>query len=55
VPYRQPAYRYLGYRLGSFPEAEAWAAECLSLPLGPDLTPELVDVICAKVLEAVNA
>ena len=34
----QPAYSELGHREGDFPEAEAWARECLSLPLFAELT-----------------
>ncbi len=38
----QPAYRELGYGAGSFPEAERQAAEVLSLPMYPELPPQLV-------------
>src|SRR5512132_1964309 len=34
----QPAWRHLGYAPGDLPVTEAWAAECLSLPLYPELT-----------------
>ncbi len=34
----QPAWRHLGYGRGDLPATEAWAAECLSLPLYPELT-----------------
>jgi dTDP-4-amino-4,6-dideoxygalactose transaminase len=33
----QPAYRALGWKPGDFPQAEAYYAECLSLPLYPGL------------------
>lgn len=36
-PHLQAAYRDLGYGPGSFPVAEAWAAEGLSLPLFPGM------------------
>jgi dTDP-4-amino-4,6-dideoxygalactose transaminase len=35
----QSAFRYLGYRPGDFPVAEAAAASMISLPLHPHLTP----------------
>ena len=34
----QPAWRHLGQGRGDLPATEAWAAECLSLPLYPELT-----------------
>jgi dTDP-4-amino-4,6-dideoxygalactose transaminase len=34
----QPAYRHLGHGPGDFPEAEAWARECISLPMFPQLS-----------------
>ncbi|GLI02036.1 DegT/DnrJ/EryC1/StrS family aminotransferase [Phytohabitans aurantiacus] len=34
----QPAYEFLGYQRGDLPATEAWADECLSLPLYPELT-----------------
>jgi dTDP-4-amino-4,6-dideoxygalactose transaminase len=36
------AYRHLAGRKGAFLEAEAWAAECFSLPLYPELTSEQI-------------
>ncbi len=33
----QPAFRHLGYARGDLPATEAWAAECLSLPIYPEL------------------
>jgi dTDP-4-amino-4,6-dideoxygalactose transaminase len=41
VPY-QPAYSYLGYRRGAFPVAEELFANCVSLPIYPELTEEQV-------------
>ncbi|HEV8129354.1 MAG TPA: DegT/DnrJ/EryC1/StrS family aminotransferase, partial [Candidatus Eisenbacteria bacterium] len=42
----QPAYAELGHREGDFPEAEAWARECLSLPMFAELLPaQLEEVI----------
>ncbi len=34
----QPILGHLGYQAGDFPEAEAWADECMSLPSHPLLT-----------------
>jgi dTDP-4-amino-4,6-dideoxygalactose transaminase len=45
----QPAYANLGHRRGEFPQAEAWAAECLTLPLYPELTEAQQDRIVASV------
>jgi dTDP-4-amino-4,6-dideoxygalactose transaminase len=45
----QPAYASLGHKRGEFPVAEAWADECLSLPLYPELTDEQQDRIVAAV------
>jgi dTDP-4-amino-4,6-dideoxygalactose transaminase len=45
----QPAYEFLGHKRGEFPQAEAWAAECLSLPIYPELTEVQLDRIVAEV------
>jgi dTDP-4-amino-4,6-dideoxygalactose transaminase len=36
----QPAYAYLGHPPGSFPNAEKFAASCISLPMFPEITAE---------------
>jgi dTDP-4-amino-4,6-dideoxygalactose transaminase len=41
---QQPAYRHLTRR--PCPRAEAWAAECVSLPCFPELTDPEVDRVC---------
>jgi dTDP-4-amino-4,6-dideoxygalactose transaminase len=41
----QPAYAALGHREGSFPESEAWARECLSLPMFAELHPAQLDEV----------
>jgi dTDP-4-amino-4,6-dideoxygalactose transaminase len=46
----QPAYADLGYKKGSFPVAEAAAAEILSLPMFPELTVEQIQRV-AKVCQ----
>lgn len=46
----QPAYRDLGVQAGSLPVTEQQAAEVLSLPLYPELTPAEVD----RVIDLVN-
>jgi dTDP-4-amino-4,6-dideoxygalactose transaminase len=45
----QPAYEFLGYRRGDLPVTEAWAGECLSLPLFPELTDVQQDLVIAAV------
>jgi dTDP-4-amino-4,6-dideoxygalactose transaminase len=45
----QPAWRHLGYARGDLPASEAWAAECLSLPLYPELSEEQQDRVIAAV------
>jgi dTDP-4-amino-4,6-dideoxygalactose transaminase len=46
----QPAWRHLGLARGDLPATEAWAAECLSLPLYPELTDAQQD----RVIEVVR-
>lgn len=46
----QPAYGFIGHHKGDFPVAEAWADDCLSLPIYPELTSEQLD----RVVEAVK-
>jgi dTDP-4-amino-4,6-dideoxygalactose transaminase len=41
----QQAYAQLGLKEGQFPQSEAAARECLSLPLFPELTDEQVDTV----------
>jgi len=47
----QPAFRHLGYARGDLPVTEAWAAECLSLPLYPQLEAASQDHVIATVRE----
>jgi dTDP-4-amino-4,6-dideoxygalactose transaminase len=46
------AYRHLAGPRGAFPEAEAWAAECFSLPLYPELTGEQIAYVAEQVERA---
>ena len=45
----QKCYGYLGYPAGAFPVAESIAAQCLSLPIFPELTDAQVDHVIASV------
>ena len=42
----QPAYSYLGYGRGAFPISEQLAAECLSLPMFPELYEDEIERVC---------
>lgn len=44
-PHLQEAYRQLGYQKGDFPIAEIIAETCLSLPMWPGMTLEMVNYI----------
>ncbi len=44
-PHLQDAYMELGLREGALPIAEAVHRECLSLPIGPHITEDQVDVV----------
>jgi dTDP-4-amino-4,6-dideoxygalactose transaminase len=45
----QPCFSYLGYKRGTFPEAERAAAEVISLPVYPELTRAQLDEVVAGV------
>ncbi len=45
----QPAYRDLGGKRGDLPVSEAWADECLSLPLFPELTDNEIDYVVQNI------
>jgi len=47
----QPALKYLGYKLGDFPEAEKAAKEVLSLPIYPEIFQKDQDYIIQKIKE----
>lgn len=50
----QPYYRGLGFKDGDFPEAEAYYAEALTLPLYPDLTEIQQDQVITALREALQ-
>src|SRR5687768_17064820 len=45
----QPCFAYLGYKQGSHPESERAAAEVISLPIFPELTPRQLDETVAGI------
>lgn len=46
----QPAYQRSGYPRGTFPHAEQLAAECLSLPMFPELTEKDLKTVTATIV-----
>lgn len=52
--YWHPVYADLGYRTGMCPNAEAFYAEELSLPIYPDLTDSQVDQVVDALIEALR-
>lgn len=54
-PHCQPAYTELGLTRGDLPIAEALHNEVLSLPIGPHLTVEQLNMVTAAVQKMVNA
>ncbi len=49
---QQPAYRH--FTRVPCPQAEAWAAECVSLPCFPELTDDEVDAVCTVLAEVAD-
>jgi dTDP-4-amino-4,6-dideoxygalactose transaminase len=47
----QPAFKYLGYKKGDFPEAEKSSKEVLSLPIYPELSKKDQEFIVRKIKE----
>jgi dTDP-4-amino-4,6-dideoxygalactose transaminase len=45
-PHLQEAYQFLNYKKGDFPIAETVADTCLSLPMWPGMTEDMVKYIC---------
>lgn len=50
----QPYYKRMGFRPGDFPQAEAYYAEAISLPMFPTLTPADQDRVVAVLSGLVN-
>jgi UDP-4-amino-4,6-dideoxy-N-acetyl-beta-L-altrosamine transaminase len=50
----QPYYQALGFRLGMFPQAEAYYAEALSIPLFATLTEDEQDTVAAALARATS-
>jgi dTDP-4-amino-4,6-dideoxygalactose transaminase len=46
----EPAYQFLGYKKGDFPNAEKWGEEELSLPVSSTMTKEDAE----RVVEAIQ-
>jgi dTDP-4-amino-4,6-dideoxygalactose transaminase len=53
--YRQPYYIRRGFAAGSYPEAERYYAEAISLPIYPDLTDEQQDRVIGAVRKALTS
>jgi dTDP-4-amino-4,6-dideoxygalactose transaminase len=50
----QPYYQALGFRPGMFPQAEAYYAEALSIPLFATLTEDEQDTVAAALARATS-
>ncbi|MEZ4659984.1 MAG: DegT/DnrJ/EryC1/StrS family aminotransferase [Caldilineaceae bacterium] len=47
----QPAYAELAYKQGDLPETERVAAQCLSLPIYPEMTHAQQDYVVAQIAD----
>jgi dTDP-4-amino-4,6-dideoxygalactose transaminase len=50
----QECFKYLGFREGDFPVAEKAAAEVMAIPVYPELTDEMKDVVVDTILSFLN-
>jgi dTDP-4-amino-4,6-dideoxygalactose transaminase len=50
----QEVYRYLGYKLGDFPQSERAQEEVLSLPMYPELSEEQIEEVASEIKRFVN-
>lgn len=51
----QPAFRYLGYQAGDFPNAELASRSVLALPIFPELTEAQLQAVVASVSDFISA
>jgi dTDP-4-amino-4,6-dideoxygalactose transaminase len=49
----QPAFKYLGYQAGDFPNAEKLSAQILSLPIFPGITNQQIELVCQQLSKAI--
>ena len=54
-PHLQPAYKFLGYRVGDFPVSEKIAEEELSLPIDPYLNQEEINYVAENVIDLLKS
>lgn len=52
--HQQPAFSYLGYKYGDFPESEKASSEVLSLPMHPFLKKEEQDVVINCLIDSIK-
>jgi len=45
-----PYYKQLGYKLGDYPESEAYYSTCLSLPMFPTLTSKEQEYVISTIV-----
>jgi len=50
----QPAYAFLGHRIGDFPVSEACGREFLSLPMFPELQPTQIEIVAQELREVTD-
>ncbi|MDD4979746.1 MAG: DegT/DnrJ/EryC1/StrS family aminotransferase [Candidatus Omnitrophica bacterium] len=48
----QKCFKYLGYKMGDFPESERASCQTLAIPVYPDLTKDEMDYIIASIKES---
>ncbi|RDC63536.1 DegT/DnrJ/EryC1/StrS family aminotransferase [Adhaeribacter pallidiroseus] len=53
-PHLQKAYAFLNYQTGAFPITEKLAQTCLSLPVWPGMSEEMLQYVCEKIKQFFN-